>query len=100
MRLSAPPELRERLLRHLQELVRERDPDSAPVVGVPNKAGSGPPKVALAFLQGPGAARAGTLSVSFVGPIPCRGEEPGPTQCVIGRPVGAVPDTPLRDARR
>jgi aminopeptidase YwaD len=31
MRLSAPPELRERLLRHLQELVRERDPDSAPV---------------------------------------------------------------------
>src|SRR5215207_4554488 len=31
MRVSAPPELRERLLRHLQELVRERDPDSAPV---------------------------------------------------------------------
>src|SRR5215204_1645473 len=31
MRLRAPPELRERLLRHLQELVRERDPDSAPV---------------------------------------------------------------------
>src|SRR5215203_736977 len=30
MRLRAPAELRERLLRHLQELVRERDPDCAP----------------------------------------------------------------------
>ena len=30
MRVSAPPELRERLLGHLQELVRERDPHSAP----------------------------------------------------------------------
>jgi aminopeptidase YwaD len=30
MRLSAPPELRERLVRHLQKLVRERDPDCAP----------------------------------------------------------------------
>src|SRR5215207_9329784 len=27
---QTPPELRERLLRHLQELVRERDPDCAP----------------------------------------------------------------------